>query len=417
MYQSGGIEFSSSSSSNRRDGSASTNVLDNPFRSAPPGVEDSSKTAAEGVIPQSQLAPSRNRITYSNLRSTEHKDKDIINVFGVLVTFSAGPKSCNSKASHKFSCTYSLIDTTDPNPQFPMVLTVFGNTSKDFPQHIQTGDIMRFINVKVDHFNNFQKLIGSSDKNGGLKILSFHRKVNYLTGFLNDHNDGGSSTGLLSSEWDIQSSKSTYYPLHATDYETVKNLNSWSEQIFIRTSLGEQGNLTMTLKNIVSLPTERKDQRCDLVCMVVAVMVPVINTTSNSNNMSTGTGTTVLLWDGTTTGELNLAHPTSQYDMHISLQAAGLFAEETINCSNREDFLNLKERINVNPPLTDINTLHGSPFAVSSQPSDHAISAELMKLKPGMWIRLRYRLWILHSLLSLIFFCTDAFLAGLYGSV
>jgi hypothetical protein len=303
MRQTGAIEFStssSSSSSNRpRDGSAHPNGfdLDNPLRSVRPRVETSTKSAAEGMIPPPQQimhsAPSRNRTQYSNLRSSEHKDGSIINVFGVLVSCSAGLKT--TTGSHKFSCTYSLIDMTEPNPQYPMILNVFGNNPKDFPQHLQTSDIMRCINVKVDYYNNTQKLVGSDRT--GLQIVSFHRKVNHLTGFpLRCQSDSGGGltegssvgTGFLSSEWDIHFTTKTSPTFYTNDYETVRNLNSMSEEVFIKKTLGDQGNTPKTLKNILSLPTERGGQRCDLVCMVVSVMGPII---TGNNSMTTETGT------------------------------------------------------------------------------------------------------------------------------
>jgi hypothetical protein len=302
MRQTGAIEFSTSSSSSNSnrplDGSAYPNVfdLDNPLRSVRPRVETSTKSAAEGMIPPPQQimhsAPSRNRTHYSNLCSSEHKHESIINVFGVLVSFSAGLKIC--KGSHKFSCAYSLIDTTKPNPQYPMILNVFGNNPKDFPQHLQTGDIMRFINVKVDYYNNTQKLVGSDRT--GLQIVSFHRKVNHLTGFplrcQSDRGGGlteGSSagTGFLPSEWDIHFTTPTCPTFCTNDYDMVRNLNSISEEFFVKKTLGDQGNALMALKNILSLPTERAGQRCDLVCMVVSVMGPI---TTGNNNMTTKTG-------------------------------------------------------------------------------------------------------------------------------
>jgi hypothetical protein len=401
MHQTGAIEFSTTSSSSNsnqpRDGSAHSNLVDsdNPLRSVRPRIETSTKSAAEGIIPPSQQimhpAPSRNRTHYSNLVSSEHKHQSVINVFGVLVSFSAGLKSV-TKGSHKFSCTYGLIDMTKSNPHYPMKLTVFGDNPKDFPQHLQTGDIMRCINVKVDNYNNFQTLQGSDRT--GLQIVSFHRKVNHLTGFplrcqsdrgggLMEGSGTGTGTGFLSSDWDVHFTTSTCPIFYTNDYDTVRNLNSWSEQVFIKSTLGDQGNPSMTLKNILSLPTERAEQRCDLVCMVVGVMFPTGN-----NNMNTKTGTTVLLWDGTTKGELTLFHPSIQQDMHISLQAAGVFAEGTNNCT-RDDLLNLENRIELNPSPANMIALYGSPFVVSSMPSDNAVSAELIKLKVGMWIRLR----------------------------
>lgn len=145
---------------------------------------------------------------------------------------------------------------------------------------------MRCKNVKVDLFNNFPKLIGS-DKNLS-SFVTFSKNVNYLTGFSRRHRQAYSSEemernwGLPPNEWVILSTDrhgkgDPYTTLRVTE------LSTWSENLFLRASVGEKSLCELTLDEVlsytklidpkaVSRSLSDKGGRCDVTCMVAAVL-------------------------------------------------------------------------------------------------------------------------------------------------
>ena len=99
--------------------------------------------------------------------------------------------------------------------------------------------------------------------------------------------------------------------------------------------------------------------------------------------------TSVLLWDGSTSGYLapSAAVSKSDYlDINTSLRAATVFAR-CINDSKCQRFLDFKEEVERQGYIPGY--LYGSPLVVTSAPSDQLTASRLKDLKPGMWVRFR----------------------------
>lgn len=99
--------------------------------------------------------------------------------------------------------------------------------------------------------------------------------------------------------------------------------------------------------------------------------------------------TTLLLWDGSTAGDLTpheAVNKSDYNDMSISIHSAMLFPKVTA----AEEFSSLPElREKMNIPCVIPDRLYGMPLAVSSVPGDVSTAQRLKLLKAGMWLRLR----------------------------
>lgn len=193
------------------------------------------------------------------------------------------PKSCGG--SHKLSRTYTLVDPSRPSLQFPIILHIFANTVDEFPQCVRTGDVMRCTDVKVDLYNGFPKLIGS-DKNRSSFVV-FSKKVNYLTGFSRLYTDSNANPdvefdrGFPSTDWTIYSNPIRYKECASTTAK-VFELSAWSEGVFLQSPLGEKSMCELNLGQVLRYTSQKskdaslsqavKDGRCDVTCMVAAIV-------------------------------------------------------------------------------------------------------------------------------------------------
>ena len=202
------------------------------------------------------------------------------------MSFQVSPKPCSG--THAYSCTYALVDPSRSNLQFPTVLSVFANTLEEFPHCIRAGDVMLCIDVRVNIFNGFLKLIGSN-RSEHFSFVVFSRKVNYVTGFprLNanrnmDHNHIDSTWGFHVNEWEIHQSnrRRRVYPITSA---MVEEMNSWSECLFLRSQVGGKSPCELSLDQALMYTSSKEMNtswssnvkgRCDVTCMVAAVISP-----------------------------------------------------------------------------------------------------------------------------------------------
>ena len=203
--------------------------------------------------------------------------------------FQVSPKSCSG--THAFSCTYALVDPTRSNPQHPIVLSVFANKLEDFPRCIRAGDVMLCVDVRVDIFRGFLKLVGSN-RSENFSFVVFSRKVNYVTGFprLNTRQDNrnqiDSVWGFHLNEWEIHQSdrRKIAYPVTPAK---VEEMNSWSECLFLQSKVAGKSPCELSLDQaFIYTSTKCKGSgsmnswssevkgRCDVTCMVAAVISP-----------------------------------------------------------------------------------------------------------------------------------------------
>ena len=97
----------------------------------------------------------------------------------------------------------------------------------------------------------------------------------------------------------------------------------------------------------------------------------------------------MLLWDGSTPGDLTKSGPISASDfanVSKSLHSAMLFPK----IASEMEWEHLSElRDKIEMPFQMRECLHGKVLAVSSVKGDQQISNNLKNLKSGMWLRLR----------------------------
>lgn len=209
------------------------------------------------------------------------------------MSFQVSPSTC--RGSNRFSCTYTLVDISKPNPHHPISLNVFADFTEDFPKCVRAGDIIRCTNVKVEIKGGFPKLVGNLRNRSS--YITFSRKVNHLTGFSRNidessNRDGkkmSSPWGLSTSDWVIQTPDKKEGNKHDfTTSETVKQLHSWAEGLFMGCTLGEKKKPDLTLNEVYKNTTclaEHENRisttrisRCDIICMVAAVSSSVTGT-------------------------------------------------------------------------------------------------------------------------------------------
>lgn len=201
------------------------------------------------------------------------------------MSFQVSPKAC--QGSNRYSCTYTLIDMTKPNPHNPVGLNVFADNIEDFPKCIRAGDIIRCTKVMVEIRNGYSKLIGNPRNKSS--YITFSRKVNFLTGFSESIDESCRTEGLrldcpwglFSLEWVVHSSdKNKRRENETVTMQKVKQLHSWAEGLFMGCTLGEKNktdkslhevyqNTTFTVEN-EGFSRAPKIDRCDVICMVAA---------------------------------------------------------------------------------------------------------------------------------------------------
>ena len=214
----------------------------------------------------------------------------------VVVSFQVSPKPCGG--SHSYSCTYTLVDPTRSNPQFPVVLNVFANTLAEFPHCIRAGDVLLCVDVRVNIHHGFLKLIGSNKSEScsdNFSFVVFSRKVNYVTGFprlmaQQDSRDQTDMTwGFSLNEWAIHQSnkRRRVYPVTPA---AVERMSAWSECLFLQSQVGGKSPCELSLdqaflhtsskgmgKGIAGVGNSWSSDvkgRCDVTCMVAAVICP-----------------------------------------------------------------------------------------------------------------------------------------------
>jgi hypothetical protein len=144
---------------------------------------------------------------------------------------------------------------------------------------------MRCIDVKVDLYNGYPKLIGS-DRNRSSFVL-FSKKANYLTGFSRLNTDSNADAGvdyyrgLPSSDWTINSNPTRYLECPSTTAK-VLGMSAWSEGVFLQSPLGEKSMCELNLGELLTYTCQKsgdaswsqrvKGGRCDVTCMVAAVV-------------------------------------------------------------------------------------------------------------------------------------------------
>jgi hypothetical protein len=87
------------------------------------------------------------------------------------------PKSC--KGSHKFSCSFSIIDPSLHSPGDSININWFADNLGQLEMSFKIGDVVRCERLAFQMFNSFPQLVGKGDKS----ILEVFQKVeNFATG-------------------------------------------------------------------------------------------------------------------------------------------------------------------------------------------------------------------------------------------
>ena len=202
------------------------------------------------------------------------------------MSFQVSPKAC--RGSNRYSCTYTLIDMTKPNPHNPVSLNIFADEVEDFPKCIRAGDIIRCMNVMVEIRGGYSKLIGNPRNKS--TYVTFSRKVNFLTGFSENVGETSRTEGLqldcpwrlFSLQWVVHSpDKNKRRGNETMTMQKVKQLHSWAEGLFMGCTLGEKNKPDLSLHDIYQNTTFKvenevfsrapKIDRCDVICMVAAI--------------------------------------------------------------------------------------------------------------------------------------------------
>jgi hypothetical protein len=111
--------------------------------------------------------------------------RNTVNVVGIVV-FYGRPKLCKS-GKNKYTCSYTIIDSTSKSICEGVVVNVFENNINFFPKIIAIGDVLRIHRVGIDSYQSKIQLIGNPPAHTSL--ATFRPKMSLLTGLVPIHNE------------------------------------------------------------------------------------------------------------------------------------------------------------------------------------------------------------------------------------
>lgn len=252
----------------------------------------------------------------------------IITNIKVISHFSM-PKRTGPKASHKYCCSFTIIDPTTLGHR-PIAVNWFFNELEGHQLKYQVGDVIFGDGFARQTFGDNIQLVGKKDKH---KLFVFHSKNDYLKGlaqpekeittFVENYTKGirQKDRFLLSpNNWEIivYGKQSNDTSFTAAMSLCIYYLIKWSEYQLSTESLHDVmiGDLplhkVMTQLSIINqklpyyealIPKSPLNAhgmfgsiKCDLVCLVIHRLLPVHDIES----------TRLIVWDGTTNGEFRL---------------------------------------------------------------------------------------------------------------
>jgi hypothetical protein len=343
---------------------------------------------------------------YYTLQEAFNRINSDVNVYAVLVSVT-GIKP--SKGNDKYCVSYCLLDHTQPNSQYPIVLSLFSNHIENFPVIRAVGDILRIRRVRAQLHQGKLQLVGNVDHSKGdrrCSILVIHRRRDLVTGgpliqpapdvvpptSSSSSPQGETPTrqannfGLSSDDWEIKENSGHRYDYHVDEKVIIEHLHAWSQDILFQQPLLQDTHDIVKAAPLNFLYHRRyfgaamEDlglTRCDTLAMVIEVQ-------RHENGKSL-----VKVWDGSTPGELTLPAQSSTTAAVAQLVANPLTNEISRSLLAAHNYAS--SHVNADPTrpqnLTLNPTLRGCAVTLSCQGPNinHSISG----LKPGMWVRFR----------------------------
>jgi hypothetical protein len=221
-----------------------------------------------------------------------------------------------STGSHKYVCTYAIIDQSTPHHSAPTIINMFSNSVECFPYVTELGDVIRIHRAHKDSRNNRAMLTCWADNNKSSTII-FKRHLDPISalptgdsgssllpdpdvafletnGRLNLYSEGRhrSLPGLSTALWRFISS-TQHVTFTDDDANTVQRLHQWGMQSLYRFSLHDSSTPLTTLQGVTDRVKSAEpavplvENRVDLICLVVT---PVFR--------SIGGAITFNVWDG-----------------------------------------------------------------------------------------------------------------------
>mmetsp|Transcript_35364 Transcript_35364/g.76280 ORF Transcript_35364/g.76280 Transcript_35364/m.76280 type:complete len:615 (-) Transcript_35364:803-2647(-) len=105
------------------------------------------------------------------------------------------PKSC--KGSHKFSCSFSIVDPSLHSPGDYININWFANNLGQLEMGFKIGDVVRCERLAFQIFNTFPQLVGKGDKSA---LEVFQKVENFATGLPAVVTGAGAALGDMSLE-------------------------------------------------------------------------------------------------------------------------------------------------------------------------------------------------------------------------
>jgi hypothetical protein len=243
-----------------------------------------------------------------------------VNVFGIIVSATL-PKHCGSRASHRYCCSFFIIDPFYPTPTAPVVVNLFLNDSNNFHPAYVIGDIIMCQNLRLQRFKDFPQLVGNFEKS--TVIVFRNKKHTILSLGLESQEDR--RRGLLRPEdWELLNYTIKTGALSDVDSllsAAIIHLSNWAYDFFKSQSMADVStfphyNIHSMLHhynifhnkddtyrqvfppNIQSLPAPTLAGVIGPELSKLDVVGLVVSNTKGTEN----TPTRILLWDGTGNG-------------------------------------------------------------------------------------------------------------------
>jgi hypothetical protein len=278
-------------------------------------------------------------------------------IFQVVISYTP-PKPTRGSGSHKYSCSFFIVDPSEADPSQSVNINFFFNDLTSFNLHdVMIGDILVLRYGRLSFYNLFPQFTGNVDK---CVLYCFHNRHNYLTNGLysfeisplqsifqfsecnpenetnddrmTDEVDSHTFQVLSPNEWNfyhLGKLKNLIKNLNLIDNRSVlaiKALSFWGQELFLSRSLVDHSISTVPPlsvhdifrllafsspslqsfyydhlhpKTIVSeWQTRDIPMKCDLICLVIHLMEgsdpPASSTQQQGSSSSSSSSTSTL---------------------------------------------------------------------------------------------------------------------------
>lgn len=332
-----------------------------------------------------------------------------------LVISATMPRACSSKASHKYSCSFFIIDPFHHDPSKSICVNLFFNDLSKYNPIARIGDIIFCEQLKLQRYQDFPQLVGSFEKGC---ICIFHLKHDYKLGLCDRSSwaaipgKGNKPTHILNPEqWSLHvytNGPSEIAKVPSMLAKSIFQLTNWAESFFQQQSLADDKFIHASLQSLFTSYHTFKGRLEEYNSVIPHSKMPLQTTIGSPgqdilkvdfvglvlhriDNADPNAPLQLVLWDGTTHGMTNLAPfgEDSMSQVHASLSSVLQYLPATPNQAA------LVERWSTMHASLPPNHIIGQSLTLVA--ADPSLNVYLQRYTAGSWVRIR-NLSVHHSL-------------------